>query len=91
MFWASKNSHRVMETSLHPAKSTVWCAISKHGLSGPIFVEDTITSQRYLQNEAIPVIKGAGYKGIKFFSSRSAYTAKVILDILHDVFGIRVL
>jgi hypothetical protein len=48
-FWASENPHRVVEMSLHPAKCTVWCAISKQGLTGLIFVEGNLTNQQYLQ------------------------------------------
>jgi len=40
-FWASENPYRFMEISLHPAKCTVWCVISKQGLIGLIFVEGT--------------------------------------------------
>jgi hypothetical protein len=58
-FWASENPQTVVETPLHPAKRTVWCGISKQGFIGPIFVEETVTNHRYLQqlkNEVIPVI-----------------------------------
>jgi hypothetical protein len=61
-FWVSENPHRVMEMSLHPAKYTVLCVVSKQGLFGLIFLEGTITSQQYLQplqNEVITVIQGA--------------------------------
>jgi hypothetical protein len=34
-FWASKNPHRLMKTSLHSAKCTLWYAVSKQGLIGP--------------------------------------------------------
>jgi len=62
MFWASENSLRVIEMSLHPAKCTVWCAISKQGLTELIFAEGITTNQWYLQqlqNEVISVIMGA--------------------------------
>jgi len=47
-----------METSLHPVNFTMIFAISKQGLTGPIFVEGTITNQQclqQLQNEVTPV------------------------------------
>jgi hypothetical protein len=93
-FWASENA--VVETSLHPAKCTVWCAISKQGETGPIFVEGTIISQQYLQqlqNEVIPVIQGAGHVDTTFFQQDGAHphTVNVVLDALHDVFDSRVL
>jgi hypothetical protein len=48
-FYTSENPHRVVYMSLQLAKCTMWCAISKQGLIGPIFVEGTITNQQYLQ------------------------------------------
>jgi hypothetical protein len=79
-----------MEISLHPAKCTMWCAVSSQGLIGPIFVEGTITNQWYLQqlqNEVILVIQGAGHVDTTFFQQDGAcpHIANVILDILHDV------
>jgi hypothetical protein len=44
-FWASANPNRVMEMSLHPAKCTMWYAISEHGLIGLMLVVGTITNQ----------------------------------------------
>jgi hypothetical protein len=41
-FWDSENPQRVMEMSLHSAKCTMWCVVSKQELTGPIFVEGTI-------------------------------------------------
>jgi hypothetical protein len=35
---------RVVETPFHPAKCTMWCAISEQGLTGLILVEHPITS-----------------------------------------------
>jgi hypothetical protein len=35
--------------TLQPAKCTVWCTISKHRPTGPIFVEGIIKNQQYLQ------------------------------------------
>jgi hypothetical protein len=44
MFWASTNPHKCMETSLHPAKCSMWCAINEKGLTGLIFVEGYLTN-----------------------------------------------
>jgi hypothetical protein len=59
-----------MEMSLHPAKCTMQCAISKQGLIGPIFVDGAITNQQYLQqlqNYIILVIQGAWHVHTTFF------------------------
>jgi hypothetical protein len=48
----------------------MWCAISKQGIIGLIFVEDTITSQYYLQqlqNKVILVIQGTRHVDTTFF------------------------
>jgi hypothetical protein len=84
-----------MEMPIHPAKCTMWCAISKQGIIGLISEEGTITNQwclQQLQNEVILVIHRAGHVDT-FFQQDGAcqHTVNVILDILHDVFGIHVL
>jgi hypothetical protein len=64
--WASENPYIFTETSLHPAE---WCAFSKQGFTGPIFVEGTITKQLYLQqlqNYVIPVIQRVGHMNTTF-------------------------
>ncbi len=37
--WSSINSHQYIETTLHPQKLGVWCAISRKRLVGPIFFQ----------------------------------------------------
>jgi hypothetical protein len=70
--------------------------MSKQGLVGLVFVEGTVTNQQYLQqlqNEVILVIQGAGHVNMTFFHQNGAclFTANVIFNILHDVFGCWVL
>jgi hypothetical protein len=76
----------------HSIPQNVPCGV-KSASKGPL---DTIISQRYLQklqNEVILVIQEAGHVDITFFQQDGAcpHAANVILDILHDVFGSRVL
>ncbi|GFT77392.1 t-complex protein 1 subunit delta [Nephila pilipes] len=33
--------------SLHPKKFLVWCAISSHGVFGPIFIDGTLSAENY--------------------------------------------
>ncbi len=47
--WATKNPHEFIESSLHPLKIGVWCAISRKRIIGPIFFENIINSQEYLR------------------------------------------
>jgi hypothetical protein len=59
---ASENPNRVVETSLHSAKCTVWFAINKQVLIGSIFVDGTLTNYwllQQLQNEVISVAEHA--------------------------------
>jgi hypothetical protein len=42
------NPHRFIESSLHPQKIGVWCAISRKRIIGPIFFEKTINSEEYV-------------------------------------------
>jgi hypothetical protein len=47
-FWESENL-RVIHEAVHRApRITVWVAISNHGLSRPVFCEETVNSERYL-------------------------------------------
>jgi hypothetical protein len=48
-FCAPKNPYRVMETSLHPAKRTVRCAISKQWI-----IEPTDLCGRHSNKPAVP-------------------------------------
>jgi hypothetical protein len=71
------------------------CAIGKQYLVGPIFMDDTITNQRYLQqlhNEVIPFIQRARRAGNIFHQDGvRSHTAEVVLGVLHVVSGSRVL
>jgi hypothetical protein len=49
--------HTVVEMQLHPAKCTLWYAISRQGIIGLNFVKGTIIKQQQLQNEVIKIIQ----------------------------------
>jgi hypothetical protein len=57
----------VMETSCHPAKCIMQCAVSKQGLIRLISLEGTIIEQWYLQHLQNEVFPGAGHVDISFF------------------------
>jgi hypothetical protein len=46
--WAAENPHVYREEPLHPLKVGVWCAISRRRIIGPIFFEDTVNTQVYV-------------------------------------------
>jgi hypothetical protein len=41
-----ENPHAAHDTSLHPVKIEVWCAVFSHRAAGPIFFKNTINSGR---------------------------------------------
>ena len=40
VFWGTKASDEVLQRPLYNIKCIVWAAISKHGIIGPIWLED---------------------------------------------------
>lgn len=46
-FWCSENPHIYRETSLHPEKIGVWCALSRKRIIGPIFFTSTVNTEVY--------------------------------------------
>jgi hypothetical protein len=54
----------VIHEKVHQApRITVWVAISSHGLLGPIFFEQTVSSERYLSmlhNTSVPQLLATG-------------------------------
>jgi hypothetical protein len=46
--WAAENPHVYHEEPLHPLKVGVWCAISIRWIMGPIFFEETVNMQVYM-------------------------------------------
>ncbi len=46
-YWSGENPRLFTETSLHPQKIGVWCAISRARIIGPIFFEGVVTGEVY--------------------------------------------
>ena len=62
-FWATENPHFAISKSLHPARVTVWCAMSSLGIIGPVFLEQNVTGSTYrkmLEDKFIPKIQEFG-------------------------------
>lgn len=47
-FWGTENPHLSQAQPLHSPKLTVWAAISRQGIIGPLFLRETITTGRYI-------------------------------------------
>ncbi len=45
--WYQENSYEYWESSLHPPKIGVWCAMSHRRIIGPIFYETTVNGEVY--------------------------------------------
>jgi hypothetical protein len=48
-YWNSQNPHLTYEALLHPVKVGVWCAVSERRIIGPVFCNETINYERYVQ------------------------------------------
>ncbi|CAH1382739.1 unnamed protein product, partial [Tenebrio molitor] len=44
--WSVDNPHLFRETPLHPLKIGVWVGMSRRRLIGPIFLEDSVTTEK---------------------------------------------
>ena len=45
--WRTESPYNYTETPLHPQKIGVWCAISRHRIIGPFFLETSINAEAY--------------------------------------------
>jgi hypothetical protein len=48
-YWSSQNPHLTHKVPLHPAKVGVWCILSARKIVGPVFFNETINCERYVQ------------------------------------------
>jgi hypothetical protein len=80
---------------LHPLKVGVWCAVSARRIVGPVFFNETINCERYVQ-----VILGQFFPELTeeerlygWFQqdSGSTHTARISMLALPDVFGDRII
>jgi hypothetical protein len=49
IYWCSENLHAVHEVCFCDLKVGAWCAVSAHKLKGPMFFEEMINSDHYIQ------------------------------------------
>ncbi|GFT71062.1 t-complex protein 1 subunit delta [Nephila pilipes] len=47
LYWGRERLEITVVRSLHPKKFLVWCAISSHGVFGPIFIDGTLSAENY--------------------------------------------
>lgn len=93
--WATDNPHFYRETTLHPVKIGVWCAMSRRRLIGPIFFEGTINGERYRNNILNTFINQLHDDELQlgFFQQDSArpHIARETLNYLREFFDDRII
>jgi hypothetical protein len=47
--WANENPNAMHEEPLHSEKIGVWCGMSRRRIIGPIFFEETIKTDAYME------------------------------------------
>jgi hypothetical protein len=87
-FWAPENPYRVVDTSFCAADCTVWCAVDKNILTGPIFIDRTIKIQCYLHFLECWTVWVFQKKGIRTFSQQvgACLLTTDVLDVLYYVY-----
>lgn len=96
-FWAREHPRIVNMKDTYGEKVCVWVAMSSHGIIGPFFFDDTVTSQRYLdmlRNQFFPQLMAKSLPmHTQWFMQDGArpHTANVVLDFLHERLGLNVM
>ena len=93
--WSTENPHALFQKPLNDQKVGVWCALSRRRIIGPIFCENTITSERYIHNILEPffdqLTEQEKQQGRFQQDGATAHTARVSMVAVSEVFGDRVI
>ncbi|GFV89114.1 uncharacterized protein TNCV_4913131 [Trichonephila clavipes] len=99
--WSEANPQVYVETSLHPEKLTVWCALWAGGIIGPYFFKNdeghnvTVNGGRYramITNFFIPELNNHDAQELWFQQDgTTCHTARATIDLLKDTFGDRLI
>ncbi|GFT31987.1 uncharacterized protein TNCV_3468411 [Trichonephila clavipes] len=99
--WSEANPQVYAETSLHPEKLTVWCALWAGGIIGPYFFKNdeghnvTVNDDRYramITNFFIPELNNHDVQELWFQQDgATCHTARATIDLLKDPFGDRLI
>ena len=94
--WSEENPNFTVEKPGHCEGTMVWCAISKHGLIGPYFFENSVNQHTYLEmltNFYIPTLHGRHlYLQNQWFQQdgATAHCANIVTQLLTQRFEDRV-
>ncbi|GFX40929.1 putative DD41D transposase [Trichonephila clavipes] len=99
--WSEANPQVYVETSLHPEKLTVWCALWAGGIIGPYFFKNdeghnvTVNGDRYramITNFFIPELNNHDVQELWFQQDGSTcHTARATINLLKETFGDRLI
>ncbi|GFT79820.1 putative transposable element [Trichonephila clavipes] len=99
--WREANPQVYAETSLHPKKLTVWCALWAGGIIGPYFFKDdeghnvTVNGDRYramIISFFIPELNNHDVQELWFQQDgATCHTARATIALLKDTFGDRLI
>lgn len=93
--WCAENPHEYVQKPLHSQKIGVWCAISKRRIIGPIFFNDNVNSDLYLDHIIHPFIGELNEEEREsaWFQQdgATAHTSNKSLRVLRQHFGERII
>ncbi len=90
-FWSSKNPH-IFQTSLHPQKINVWCAMKcKHAglIFFFVFFEITVTGEVYhdIMQQFIALLHKDERDAVFHQNNACSHTSKNSISFLEECFG----
>ena len=95
--WGTENPHELVAKSLHSERLTVWVAISERRLIGPFYRTQNIDQVVYrsiIRDDFLPALQAANVDlSSTWFQQDNAtpHTANATMDLLHSIFGSRVI
>ncbi|GFR08755.1 t-complex protein 1 subunit delta [Trichonephila clavata] len=95
-YWGRERPEITVVRSLHPKKFLVWCAISSHGVFGPIFIDGTLSAANYrkfLDEEFIPFLQGHDLVQGHWFMQDGARPHRTadVFEVLNEHFSDRII
>ncbi|GFU15983.1 t-complex protein 1 subunit delta [Nephila pilipes] len=96
-YWGRERLEITVVRSVHPKKFLVWCAISSHGVFGPIFIDGTLSAANYrkfLDEEFIPFLHGHDLVQGHWFmqdGSRRPHRTADFFEVLNEHFSDRII
>lgn len=95
--WHRENPRVLQTRPAHPARITVWCAISANGIIGPCFFNSTVKAASYtemLTDFFIPTVMGLGLSGDQYWFQQDGarpHRTRGIFECLTETFDSRLI